>query len=163
MKDPSGFRRGIALAVGGRVLKGSFLDTGAPHLVIFEEGLEELDVMGLGRALRHDPAFAPGGTNVNFVRIADGSTVEIRTYERGVESETLACGTGSVASALISSSLQDLRSPVTVRVRSGESLLVHFKLKDRDWTDVLLEGSAHMLFHGNLLYDEGQSIIRIIP
>jgi diaminopimelate epimerase len=163
MKDPVDFRKGLLFSPGGEHMKGAFIDTGAPHAVIFEGDLEHLDVMKFGRAIRRDPRFGPVGTNVNFVRIRDGSTVELRTYERGVESETLACGTGSVAAALVISDLHALSSPVTVAVRSGERLDVHFRKTGESWTDIFLEGSAHMLFNGKLLYHEEQSIIRLIP
>jgi len=163
MKDPADYRTGLSFSVGGKRMNGIFIDTGAPHAVFFQENLEDLDVLNLGRAIRRDPAFTPSGTNVNFVRLGGGSTVEIRTYERGVESETLACGTGSVASALAASRLHALQSPVSVRVRSGETLNVHFSTTGNTWTDVILEGSAHMLFNGSMLYLEDQSIIRLIP
>jgi diaminopimelate epimerase len=163
MKDPVDLRKGLIFSPGGEQMKGAFIDTGAPHAVIFEDDLEHLDVMKFGSAIRRDPRFGPVGTNVNFVRIGDGSTVELRTFERGVESETLACGTGSVAAALVSSDLHALSSPVTVAVRSGERLYVHFRKTGESWTDIFLEGSAHMLFNGKLLYHEEQSIIRLIP
>jgi diaminopimelate epimerase len=163
MKDPLDLRPGLVFLFEGKQMKGAFIDTGAPHAVVFVEDLESLDVMKAGRAIRRDPRFSPAGTNVDFVRIRDGSTVELRTYERGVESETLACGTGSVASALVSSGLHGLASPVTVAVRSGEKLLVHFTKTGEAWTNVFLEGSAHILFKGNLLYREDQSTIRLIP
>jgi diaminopimelate epimerase len=163
MKDPVDFRTGLVFAASGDGKHGSFIDTGSPHVVIFEPDPANVDVMKFGRAIRNDPMFLPGGTNVNFVRTGNGSTIEIRTYERGVESETLACGTGSVASALVSSEIHGLTSPVTVSVRSGESLRVHFRKKENSWTEVFLEGSAHMLFNGTILYDQDQSTIRLFP
>lgn len=163
MKDPAGLRQGLVFSIAGREMNGTFIDTGAPHAVIFADDLEHMDVLQFGREVRLDPRFSPEGTNANFVRIRDGSTVELRTYERGVESETLACGTGSVASALVASEMRGLPSPVTVAVRSGEKLLVHFRKTGDRWTDVFLEGSAYMLFKGRLLYYEDQSIIRLIP
>ena len=162
MKDPSGLRRGLSFTAGGKLMQGTFIDTGAPHTVIFVEGLESLDVAGLGSAIRHDPRFNPGGTNVNFARVQTGSTIEIRTYERGVESETLACGTGAVASALVGSDMHSLPSPVTVAVRSGEKVFVHFRGTASGWTDVHLEGSAHILFQGKIFYKEDESVIRLI-
>ena len=163
MKDPVDFKTGLSFAASGEGKNGSFIDTGSPHVVIFETDPWKVDVMKLGRAIRNDPMFLPGGTNVNFVRTGDGSTIEIRTYERGVESETLACGTGSVASALVGSEIHGLTSPVTVSVRSGESLRVHFRKEERRWTDVFLEGTAHILFRGTFLYDRDQSVIRLAP
>ncbi len=163
MKDAPPMRANIPIHAGGRTFSGSFIDTGAPHVVIPGSDLENIDVAALGKEIRNDPRFSPGGTNVNFVRTGNGSTIEIRTYERGVESETLACGTGSVASALVGSGLQGLESPVTVGVRSGEKLLVHFRKTGNSWTDVSLEGSAHMLFQGRMLYSDDESIIRLAP
>jgi diaminopimelate epimerase len=139
MKDPADLRRGLVFSPGEKQMKGAFIDTGAPHAVIFEDNLADLDVTKFGSAIRHDPRFGSPGTNVNF------------------------CGTGSVASALISSDMYALTSPVTVAVRSGESLFVHFRKTGATWTDVFLEGSAHMLFEGRLLYDDDQSIIRRAP
>jgi len=160
MKDPSGLRTGLRLSVGrARPVEGTFIDTGAPHLVVFAEDLDHLDVKHLGRALRRDPAFAPEGTNVNFVS-GGGSTVRIRTYERGVEAETLACGTGSVASALVASGRETLESPVRVAVRSGEELLVHFEGTSGSWHHIALEGSAHILFKGTILYDPASTTLR---
>ena len=163
MKDPVDLRGGLQFSPAGRQMTGTFLDTGAPHVVIFEDGLERLDVMNVGKAVRNDPLLSPTGANVNFVRIRDGSTVELRTYERGVETETLACGTGSVAAALVGSDLWALTSPVTVAVRSGEELIVHFSKTQGIWTDVFLEGSAYILFRGKMLYSEAESIIRFFP
>ncbi len=162
MKDPVNFKRGLSFTGPGGGKQGSFIDTGSPHVVIFEIDPGNVDVTKSGRAIRNDPMFLPGGTNVNFARVKGGSTIEIRTYERGVESETLACGTGSVASALVSSVIHNLDSPVTVCVRSGESLQVHFKKTAATWTEVFLEGSAHMLFSGTLLYNQDESTIRLI-
>jgi len=164
MKDPSGLRTDLRLDGGkGEPLEGTFIDTGAPHLVIFVEDLDHMDVGGVGKALRYHQAFAPGGTNVNFVSDLSGSTIRIRTYERGVESETLACGTGSVASALIAARRNELKSPVRVNVQSGEVLLVHFTAGGDSWHDIALEGSAHILFHGTMFYDADSSILRWMP
>ena len=163
MKDTQGIRKDLRFSVPGGEMAGTFIDTGAPHAVIFVEEIDRLDVMSIGRGIRYDPMFAPSGTNVNFVRIGSGSTIAIRTYERGVESETMACGTGSVASALVSSEVHSLASPVTVAVRSGESLTVRFTKSGLSWTDISLDGSAHMLFTGTMLYHQSESTIRLIP
>ena len=163
MKDPAGLRTGLRLTSGGRTAEGTFIDTGAPHLVVFVSDLEELDVARTGKELREDPLFAPDGTNVNFVTRTGGSTVRIRTYERGVEAETLACGTGSVASALIASREERIASPVRVSVRSGEELVVHFSGESGAWHDIALEGSAHILFQGTMFYDPSLSTFRQSP
>ncbi len=116
-----------------------FLNTGVPHAVLFVDAVENIDVEETGRALRFSPLFAPAGANINFVcREPDGS-LTVRTYERGVEAETLACGTGAVASALIAHKVFGSASPVRVRVRSSHTLTISF---NADWTEVILQGPA---------------------
>ena len=159
MKDPAGIKSGIPLSLGAGTLSAHFIDTGSPHLVVFEEELASRDVIAAGRALRFNPRFGPDGTNVNFVRVMSPDTIEIRTYERGVETETLACGTGSVASAIIAWLHRDVAPPIHVRVKSGEELIVHFRGSGSSVSDVMLEGSAHLLFDGSLLYDETSGVI----
>jgi len=99
-----------------------FLNTGVPHVVRFVPSVKEVDVEGEGRELRNSPLFAPAGTNVNFVALQEDGTLKIRTYERGVEAETLACGTGATASALAASHLFHLPSPIKIHVQSGDVL-----------------------------------------
>jgi diaminopimelate epimerase len=125
------------------------------------DDLETTDVVGLGRAVRHHPEFLPGGTNVNFIKLVDESTIQVRTYERGVENETLACGTGSVASAVVAYLTKGVTQPVHVQVRSGEELLVHLKSSQGKVTEAILEGSAHILFSGNAMYDDASHRITI--
>jgi len=126
------------------------INTGVPHAVVFVEDLEKTDVRGLGAALRRHPHFAPKGTNVNFVRIIDSRTVTIRTYERGVEDETLACGTGVVATALILHEKHGASSPVSVRVRGGDTLLVSFEKEGGLYRGVSLTGPADFVFDGQI-------------
>jgi diaminopimelate epimerase len=134
---------------GGSVIAHS-VNTGVPHAVVFVEDLEGTDVRGLGAALRRHPHFAPKGANVNFVRIIDSRTIAIRTYERGVEDETLACGTGVVASALILHEKQGAPSPVSVRVRGGDTLLVSFEKEGGLYRGVSLTGPADFVFEGQI-------------
>lgn len=116
-----------------------FLNTGVPHAVLFVESVENIDVDEIGRPLRLSPLFAPAGANINFVcKELDGS-LSVRTYERGVEAETPACGTGVVASALIAHKVLGCASPIRVIVRSGQRLTVSF---NDDWTAVILQGPA---------------------
>ncbi|MEW6511927.1 MAG: diaminopimelate epimerase [Bacteroidota bacterium] len=152
MKDPVGFRDGLSLSIGGKSLEATFLDTGAPHVVIFDADVERTDVRSLGAAIRRDTLFQPGGTNVNFVRRTGPAAIEIRTYERGVEAETLACGTGTVASALIAAHRFAMNTPVETLVKSGERLSVSFRGSAGNWSHVVLEGSAYLLFAGTLTY-----------
>ena len=162
MKDPIDYRSSIQVPLNGRTIEGSFINTGSPHFVLFEEDIEGIDVDRLGHEIRKSALFSPEGTNVNFVRVVSPTMIEIRTYERGVECETLACGTGAVASAVVSAMEKQFSSPVKVRVRSGEELLVKFEQTDGDFRDVNLQGSAHFLFNGSLLYDSEQNSIEDI-
>lgn len=119
-----------------------FLNTGVPHAVCFVEDVETIDVEQQGRSLRHASKFAPAGANVNFVMLRDQYTISIRTYERGVEKETLACGTGAMAAALISSHIHHLSSPINVWVRSGERIKIFFT---KNWSNVALIGPVTKL------------------
>ena len=101
MKEPMDLRLNFPINVNGRGIKANFINTGVPHTVVFVEGLDKIDVDSIGSEIRHHDEFKPKGSNVNFVETIDDSNIKIRTYERGVEGETLACGTGAVASAII--------------------------------------------------------------
>ncbi len=135
-------------------LTGHFMKVGVPHVVVAVDNLEEVPVRQWGRGVRFHQMFRPAGTNVNFVRVKDRHTLEIRTYERGVEDETLACGTGAVASAIISATLGKAASPVSVHTRGGEVLAVSFHLEGEKVTDVSLEGEALVVYQGELWLDE---------
>jgi len=153
MKDPRIVNADLVLQSGDALYRGHLLDTGAPHLVVFSEHLDALDVVTVGRALRHHPDLAPKGANINFVAVGSDGVMTLRTYERGVEDETLACGTGSVASATAGVLFGGLDSPVAVRVRSGELLTVQLK-RERDCVSaVILEGPARLLYTGSCQYD----------
>jgi diaminopimelate epimerase len=132
-----------------------FINTGVPHLVIFVDDLESVDVAGLGAKYRYHEAFAPAGTNVNFVNILDNSTIAIRTYERGVEAETLACGTGATASGLISGLIKNIQTPVDVQTRSGKILKIYFQIKNAQSSEpidiVFLEGDSMLSFVGTMI------------
>ncbi|MEW5914052.1 MAG: diaminopimelate epimerase [Thermodesulfobacteriota bacterium] len=144
--------RDLELTAGGRALSLAGINSGVPHTILAVEDLEAVPVRELGRELRFHPHFAPAGTNVNFVAAGDGELL-VRTYERGVEDETLACGTGAVASALMTGPALGLASPVKVRVRSGETLKVYFEGQGDSLGPVFLEGAASYVFQGTLLQD----------
>jgi len=110
--------------------------------------MSTLDVIRLGREIRYHRAFKPDGTNVNFIEVAGANSIRIRTYERGVEDETLACGTGSIASALVASMIWKMRNPVTVIPRSGRRLQVLFDMKEGGFTNIRLKGPAEVTFSG---------------
>jgi diaminopimelate epimerase len=116
-----------------------FINTGVPHAVSFFQNVDQIDVISVGAKYRFAPLFAPSGTNVNFVALREDRSLAVRTYERGVEGETLACGTGSIASALVAHVLHGLSSPISVWVRSGERLKVSFS---PDWSAVTLQGKV---------------------
>ncbi|UCF93241.1 MAG: diaminopimelate epimerase [Desulfobacterales bacterium] len=129
------------------------INTGVPHVVILTDRLDDVDVVQLGREIRMHEAFAPAGTNVNFISLQNNGEVAIRTYERGVEDETLACGTGSAASALIAARKYKAKSPVRVKTRSAEYLTIHFEERQGRFYDVHLEGDARIIYAGRLWDD----------
>lgn len=153
MKDPVAIQRGIRVRLEGSPYTVHAIDTGAPHVVHFVDDLETVDVVRIGRLLREHERFSPGGTNVNFVQLLDRTTIAIRTYERGVEAETLACGTGSIAAGIMAHLERAIYPPIRVRARSGEWLSVSFAERDGTFTDVILEGGADIVFTGTTLYD----------
>lgn len=127
-----------------------FLNTGVPHYVEFVDDLEAVDVTGRGRAIRRDTARFPQGTNVNFVQITGDGTIRMRTYERGVENETLACGTGATAAAIVTAFT---RQPHTTDFRitvPGGALAVRFSHEQgtQTYTDIRLTGPARRVFEG---------------
>jgi len=126
------------------------LNTGVPHAVIFVPDADQAMVRGLGAEVRYHRHFAPRGTNVNFVQIKGPNSIRVRTYERGVEGETLACGTGVTASALISAKLHDFTSPLAVQVQGGDELEVGFTTKGDEFSNVRLTGPAEFVFEGEI-------------
>lgn len=150
MPKPSELKLGYALELSKRSLEISSINTGVPHVVVMAEQVDEIDVVSLGREIRYHPRFAPAGTNVNFVQRSTGNSIDIRTYERGVEDETLACGTGAIASAIISASRFKMTSPVSVRTRSGMYLSIYFDTKDGQFHDIYMEGDARIIYMGEL-------------
>lgn len=130
----------------------SSVNTGVPHVVIASRDIQAADVVRLGREIRYHRAFAPAGVNVNFISLKDNAIFN-RTYERGVEDETLACGTGCVAAAIITAYTEKQSSPIRVIPASRQPLLIHFKEKDGRFYDVFLEGNARILCKGELCED----------
>jgi diaminopimelate epimerase len=126
MSQPHSLELNRELEVAGETLTVHSINTGVPHAVVVVSDLENADILMRGAALRWHEHFAPKGTNANFIEISDEHTIAIRTYERGVEGETLACGTGMVASALIAHELSRIPSPISVRVRGGDTLQIGF-------------------------------------
>lgn len=138
------------VAVGGNTTLIHSLNTGVPHAVIFVPDADKAMVQQLGAEIRYHPHFAPKGTNVNFAQVVGPNHIRVRTYERGVEGETLACGTGVTASALIASRVHDFKSPVKVTVQGGDVLDVSFKEQNGEFSDVQLTGPAEFVYQGRI-------------
>lgn len=126
--------------------EGGSVNTGVPHVVLFGNAIDEIDVVALGRKYRRHAAFQPAGTNVNFVQVLPSNALRVRTYERGVEDETLSCGTGCVASAYLASLQKGLALPVEVQTRGG-TLSVH---ESDEQGRFYLEGEVTLVFEGEL-------------
>jgi diaminopimelate epimerase len=150
MSDPRDFEPDVEVFVLGAHVRGSYIDSGVPHMVVPVPSIEDIDVRQLGSAIRHHERFVPRGTNVNFLEQRGANEIAIRTYERGVEDETLACGTGVVASALVFAAAGDLPGPIQVRVRGGDLMSVDFRRDGDRFTDVTLSGPADFVFEGTV-------------
>ncbi len=154
LSPPKDYRASISLTLSGRKIKVSYIDTGVPHAVVYVDGLNNIDVAGIGHAIRHHTKFKPRGANVNFVEQMRKNLVNVRTYERGVEDETKACGTGSVASAITTylkanpGITNKKQAKMNVRTSSGEILEVTFDLTENAISNVWLKGSANFIAKG---------------
>jgi diaminopimelate epimerase len=154
--QPQDLRLDLHLHCDGESFEVHCVNTGVPHAVLLldsSKALEDHDVFRWGRVLRYHPQFQPAGANVNFLHIEDNHHLTIRTYERGVEGETLACGTGSIASALVAAAKQLVTTPARIKTRSGEILTVHFSQQRDHFSDVYLEGAAKVVYEARL-WDE---------
>jgi diaminopimelate epimerase len=150
MTDPLNLELNRPLILKSGKFEVSSVNTGVPHAVMVVKNVEETPVKEMGKEIRFHPDFAPAGTNANFVSVQPDSVVAVRTYERGVEDETLACGTGCVASALITACKFGLTSPVTLLTRSGGYLRIYFNNHRNTFTDVYLEGDARLIYRAEL-------------
>jgi len=150
MTDPRNLVLAAELDTGNEIVAYGSVNTGVPHVVIEVDDIEKVDVVAVGRRIRRHPHFVPDGTNVNFMAPLPDGTWFVRTYERGVEDETLACGTGITAAALILALKNPLVSPVELKTRSGSLLKVHFTRQGREFKNVFLEGDARIIYQGRL-------------
>jgi len=157
MDNPGRPEMDMKLDIPGVEIPGHFVNTGSPHLVLLTDSpeFEKTDILESGRKIRNAARFAPAGTNVDYVKVTGEGRIAVRTYERGVEDETWACGTGAVASAVIYVMKYGGEGQQSVRVtpKSGETLLVCFRRQGRVITDVSLEGPAVVTFSGTFETD----------
>jgi len=152
MTLPNNIKLDRNIGVGKTIMNVHALDTGVPHAVHFVDKVEKYPVTKFGGGIRYHKMFEPEGTNANFVEISGKSAIKVRTYERGVEDETLACGTGAVASAIVSHLVNGVKAPVSVTTKSGDVLTVHFRKDGDSFDDVYLEGKARIVFNGEVDY-----------
>jgi diaminopimelate epimerase len=153
MTDPCNLKIDQSIALGNDSVQLSSVNTGVPHVVLLVDDVAAIDVVGLGREIRNHAAFAPVGTNVNFLSPKQDGGFFIRTYERGVEDETLACGTGNVAAAIVATEKLGVSSPVVLTTRSGIDLTISFK-KDADgFSHTCLQGDARIIYRAELCED----------
>ncbi len=155
MTPPSSRSGPVEIDLGSSVYRSYSVNTGVPHAVIEVEDLESLDVLDAGRKVRRHAEFSPAGTNVDFIHLEDDGRIRIRTYERGVEDETLACGTGVVASAVIMAERGCCGFPVDVLCASGDILRVGGVMSDGLVTEVTQTGPACVVYEGSLELPEG--------
>ncbi len=151
LSEPFDKQAAVELDLDGEEFTVHAINTGVPHAVVFVDDLESLDIRRFGAAIRNHDHFSPAGTNANFVEKQDDGSIAIRTYERGVEDETLACGTGMVACAIFHEELNGVETPISIRVASGETLEVSFQKNETGkYEKVTLLGPAEFTFEGSL-------------
>lgn len=160
---PQKLKYDFKIKASGQLINACYADTGSPHVVInicdilknpgvpnlFFNDLNEVPVLQLGKEIRYLSDFSPGGTNVNFIRV-DKEKIFIRTYERGVEDETLACGTGAAAAALIGFVKSGLKPPVQIIPKSGDILYVNFEIENKKVKNLSITGPAKIIYTGQI-------------
>ena len=151
MSEPHDLRLRQTIQLVGGPREYHFINTGVPHAVFFTDNADREMVQSVGSEVRHHQDFAPRGTNVDWVQLIGGNRIRVRTYERGVEAETLACGTGVVAAGIISHLARSVRLPIAVTVQSGHELQVNFSRDGEAWREVTLAGPAEYAFEGTLI------------
>ena len=150
MTEPTDLRLNLKLPVADENKAIHFINSGVPHVVIPVPKIDDVDVRLEGAAIRHHKMFLPNGANVNFIEKCEPSKIAIRTYERGVENETLACGTGIAASALIFAATENTSGPIHVIARGGDELQVGFERVEGGYLNVTLTGPAEFVFEGTI-------------
>ncbi len=154
LPPPSSFRPQRPLTLGNQTVHGSSILVGVPHYVLFlRDALWSQNIVPLGSAIRHHPDLQPDGANVNFVTVRDSHSIGVRTYERGVEAETLSCGSGVVASSVTSALFGKVQSPVSVLTRSGISYEVSFEIVNGQAVEVRFKGDARLIYRATITPD----------
>jgi diaminopimelate epimerase len=148
MTEPTNLRINMNVPMAGQNKTVHFVNSGVPHVVIPVSRIDDIDVRREGSAIRYHKIFSPDGTNVDFIEKRRANNIAVRTYERGVEDETLACGTGVVASALIFAATENVGGPITVITRGGDELQVGFETTGNHFRNVTLTGPAEFVFEG---------------
>ena len=151
LTPPEDLRRNLEIDLNGKTYVVDSINTGVPHAIVFSDNVADEDVCGIGRGIRTHKTFSPAGTNVDFVQKQGEDELRVRTYERGIEDETLACGTGVVASALLASQHDLVKPPVRVQTQGGEVLTVDFKMANGAFSEIFLEGSVKTVFEGTIV------------
>ena len=150
MSEPKDLRLGLDLVANDAKEHVHFINSGVPHVVVPVSSIEQVDVNAEGGVIRRHEMFVPAGANVNFMEDRGEKQIAIRTFERGVEHETLACGTGVVGSALVFAATEKVDGPITVLVRGGSELSVDFKRDEGGFRNVTLTGPAEFVFEGTI-------------
>jgi len=153
MTEPKDLKIDFTIDTDGGPVTASSINTGVPHVVMPVDNVDDVEVVKLGRKIRYHEKFTPAGTNVNFYCPISEDKIKIRTYERGVEDETLACGTGAVASALVYANKKNIKSPVSVMTKSGGWLSVYFESKTDAFYNIYLKGDARIIYKGEMSED----------
>jgi diaminopimelate epimerase len=162
LSEPADLKTNFSIKAYGQLINSSYINTGSPHVVIkiqdvlanpkkmdsYFTSLNEFPVFEIGKEIRYSPEFK-NGTNVNFIDFKDGK-IFIRTYERGVEEETLACGTGSVAAAIICAANYNMQPPFELIVRGGDALVVDFEKSENQFINISLTGPAEIVYSGEI-------------
>ncbi|MBD3263486.1 MAG: diaminopimelate epimerase [Candidatus Omnitrophica bacterium] len=154
LTDPFDLKENMEVKVLGRTLRVNFINTGVPHVVVFVEGLEKIDVRRIGRILRFHKKFQPAGANVNFVEIKGKDEIRIRTYERGVEDETFACGTGAVASSILANyklGAKGKKIKMKVVTSEGEELIIYSDSFEDRVRNVWSQGRVRLVYKGSIV------------
>lgn len=150
---PTQVQWSLRLPLKNQSITVDFLNTGVPHAVVVAHDVNCVDLATMGPEIRHHPTLAPNGANVTIASLGIQKEIHLRTYERGVEGETLACGTGAAAAAIVAARKYGLSNPLFVKTRSGEKIAFHLKWKQQSIQDVIMTGPATLIYRGEALID----------